>query len=199
MAQGKKFEPTPEQLRWLAANYPCTKNAELCDTLRISDATLHRLARRLGLRKSVEFVRRCQRETARAALVAGIATGRFSRQSQQMKGRCPAHLQAYKFTPGHKPEVPPEARAAQGKHRSQTIRAERRRLLFGLPQRTRLRVVAQDRHKTCYRYCMRRKGYVELPDEKNVLRYPSEEMRRPVAEKGAARHGIRILPLDCGK
>ena len=33
MAKGVKFEPTAGQLRWLAENYPCTKNAELCAAL----------------------------------------------------------------------------------------------------------------------------------------------------------------------
>lgn len=196
MAKGVKFEPTEEQLRWLAGNYHCTRNAELCAALGIGDSLLHRLARRLGLRKSEEFMRLTQAETARAAQLTGRATGRFRRQSEAMKGHCPEHLRAYKFKPGNKPRVPPEAQARRVEKWKETLKTERRRVLFGLPQRTRMRVVAQSRGKVCYRYNMRRRGYVELPGEKNVLRYPSEDMRRPLAEAGAARHGIKILPLD---
>ena len=79
------------------------------------------------------------------------------------------------------------------------IKSERRRLLFGLPQRTRLRVVRQNRGKVRYRYNMRQLGYLELPGEKNVLRYPSEEMRHRRAEANAARHGIKIMPIGDGQ
>lgn len=195
MARGVKFEPTEGRLRWLAENYPRTKNAELAAALGVSETMLHRLARRLGARKDAGFMRRCQAEAARAAVADGLATGRFRRQSERMKGRVPAAFEARMSRKGQRPRVPPESRARAAEKRRETFKAERRRLLFGLPQRTRLRVAAQDRGKVCYRYCMRRLGYVELPGEKNVLRYPDEGMRRPAAEKGAARHGIRILPL----
>lgn len=199
MAKGVKFEPTAEQLRWLAENYHCTKNAELCAALGIGGSLLHRLARRLGLRKSPEFMSLTQAEAARSAQLLGRATGRYRRQSEAMKGRVPPQWEPYLFRPGHKPKVPPEARAAAAGKRRNTFKTERRRVLFGQPQRTRLRVVAQSRGKVSYRYGMRRRGYVELPGEHNVLRYPSEAMRRPLAEKGAARHGIKILPLDGGR
>ena len=199
MAKGVKFEPTAEQLRWLAENYPCTKNAELCAALGIGGSLLHRLARRLGVRKSAEFMRLTQAETARAAQLLGRATGRFRRQSEAMKGRVPPHLRPYLFRPGHKTEVPPESHAAAIAKLGEMRKAERRRVMFGLPQRTRLRVTAQSHRKVCCRYYMRRRGYVELPGEHNVLRYPSQEMRSRRAEANAARHGIRILPLDGGQ
>lgn len=199
MAKGVKFEPTAEQLRWLAENYHCTKNAELCAALGIGGSLLHRLARRLGLRKSPEFMSLTQAEAVRSAQLLGRATGRYRRQSEAMKGRVPPQREPYLFRPGHKPKVPPEAKAAAAVKRMNTFKAERRRVLFGQPQRTRLKVTAQSRSKVSYRYEMRRRGYVELPGEHNVLRYPSEEMRRPLAEAGAARHGIKILPLDGGR
>ena len=196
MARGVKFEPTEGQLRWLAENYPRTKNAALAAALGVSETMLHRLARRLGARKDAEFMRRCQAEAAQAAVADGLATGRFRRLSERMKGRVSAAFEARMFRAGNRPpRVPPESRARAAEKRRETFKAERRRLLFGLPQRTRLRVTAQSRGKVCYRYCMRRLGYVELPGEKNMLRYPDEGMRRPAAEKGAAGHGIRILPL----
>ena len=163
MPTGIKFEPTAQQLRWLAGNYHCTSNAELCAALGIRDTLLHSLARRLGLRKSAEYMRQMRLKKIRAV--------------QQLNRT-------------------PEGRAAMSEKKRRLYKSERRRVLFGLPQRTKMKAVAQSRHKVGYRYGMRRKGYVELPGEHNVLRYPSEEMRRPLAEAGAARHGIKILPLD---
>ena len=198
MAAGVKFEPTVEQLQWLADKYPCTKNAELCAALEISQSVLSRLARKLWLNKSPEFMHQCQVDSARAAHANALATDRYRRMSEEMKGHLPAHLEAHKFRPGNKPKCTPEAYAKGAMKRNEIIKAERRRVLFGLPQRTRLHVTGQSRSKINYRYRMRRLGYVELPGEKNVLRYPAEDMRRSIAERGASRYGIKILPLDCG-
>lgn len=159
MPRGVKFEPTEEQVRWIAEVYPCTKNAELCAVLGIGREALRMYVHRNGLRKSPEY----------------------------LKTQC-------RLYPGHKRSSTPEARAKISMKVRETIKSERRRVLFGLPQRTRLRVVRQNRGKTRYRYNMRQLGYLELPGEKNVLRYPSEQMRHRRAEANAARHGIRILP-----
>lgn len=101
-----------------------------------------------------------------------------------------------RLVPGHKYTATPEVRAKISNARRELYKAERRRTLFGLPQRTRLRVGRQDRKKANCRYRMRCNGYVELPGEKNVLFYPSEDMRHPRAEANAARYGLKILPLD---
>lgn len=164
MPRGIKFEPTAEQVRWIAEVYPCTKNAELCAALGIGRGALINHARRNGLQKSPEY----------------------------LKTQC-------RLYPGHKRSSTPEARAKISMKVRTVIKSERRRVLFGLPQRTRLRVVRQNRGKVRYRYNMRQLGYLELPGEKNGLRYPSEEMRHRRAEANAARHGIKIMPIGDGQ
>ena len=75
-------------------------------------------------------------------------------------------------------------------------RDKRRTLSWGFEQRTKFRFVKQSKSKLCYRYNLRKKGYIESPEDHNLYFYPSEEMRRPIMESHATKYGIRFKQLS---
>lgn len=136
---------TDKELDWLVKRYAGTDNFTLADTLGVSESTLHRLARRFGLKKSPAYMRKCQRETA--------ATAKYFRDksglNEAMKGVYSENLRkgaAHQFRKGE------NNRQRNGEEnernrvigaavtRRETIRRERARIKAGLPQKTKLKL-----------------------------------------------------------
>ena len=69
MAKGVKITLTEKQENWLKKHFLHTKNAEIAQKLGISETAVHRFARALGLKKSRQYMVKCQRETADAARI----------------------------------------------------------------------------------------------------------------------------------
>lgn len=84
--------------------------------------------------------------------------------------------------------------------RARTVASERRRLIYGMPQRTRLRLCVSDpvrrRSRQAYRSRMKSKGYYVMEDGERVICYGDGTVRRPLAESHAASHGIRIMHIS---
>ncbi len=70
----------------------------------------------------------------------------------------------------------------------------RRTLVWGFEQRTKFRFVKQSKSKISVRYNLRKKGYIECPEDHNLYFYPTEEVRHPKIEENAIRHGIKFKP-----
>lgn len=86
----------------------------------------------------------------------------------------------------------PEGKAA----RQRVINSDRRRWRNDLPQKTRFHFSNQTADKISFRFRMRRKGYVEYKEEKNVMYYDEHTRRSLVMEQRALmRHNIRVRPL----
>ena len=58
MGRKDKIALTPEQERWLVAHFRHTRNEEIGERLGISQSSLHRFARELGLTKTRQFMRK---------------------------------------------------------------------------------------------------------------------------------------------
>ena len=67
MGKTDRITLTPEQERWLVAHFRHTRNVEIGERLGISQSSLHRFARELGLTKTRQFMRKAQRNTAEKA------------------------------------------------------------------------------------------------------------------------------------
>lgn len=195
MGNTSKIVLTPKQERWLITHFKHTKNDDICARLGISHSTLHRFARELGLKKTRQFMKKCQQATTEAANASHLRNGTYP-----PKGFIIPHSEEYRFKKGqsNKERLSPkkyrecqEKRAATWK---KTREADRRRFVFGLDQRTNFRFVQQPKSKTSYRHNMKKKGYI-TDRERSIIYYTSEEMRCPRAEANAKKHHIRILPL----
>lgn len=187
---------TVRELKWLSAHFKHTKNCEIALRLGISESTLHRLAREMGLTKSRQYMRKCQLYAASQARVSHVENGTYPPKGFIIPGS-----EKCRFRKGESVKNRMSAkryREMQEKRRAswlETRKKDRARFVFGLEQKTGFRYVKQGAPKTNYRYNMKRKGYVTNL-ERNVFFYPNEGMRCPVAERNAPKHGIKIMPLS---
>lgn len=77
------------------------------------------------------------------------------------------------------------------------IRAlERCRIALGLPQKTRMKIGREPEAKGCMRRWLMSCGYVMMDGDRLTLYYTPDTARRPRSEATAARHGIRIKPIE---
>lgn len=188
MEPKNKIVLTPEQREWLMSHFAETKNKDVAAHLGISETTVHRFAREMGLTKTRSFFLQCQRGAADAAKKWWIVTGRH-----RPKKVLPSYLAQYKYRKGEKPwtrcgmEKWKDAVERGAAKRAQTRREEKARHRWGLPQRTRLRVAQQPREKIYHRYYLKKHGYIL--DEVNLIAYWTAETTRCVKlEAGPRRY-----------
>lgn len=187
-----KIELTESQLAWLLKHYKHTKNAEAARKLGIGESTLHRFARKYGLKKTPQFMRKTQRAAADAAERSHRENGNYP-----PKGYRVPRSEVGQFKPGVSSrqrlgDKKEDARLQKmAETRRETIRKEKARILFGLPQKTKLKLTSGGAVRRDYRYLLRKAGYIVGRGE-NVAYYDEETERRPRLEASARRHHIRI-------
>lgn len=147
MAQGVKIVLSEKQEKWLIKHFKHTKNKEIAERLGIAEVSLHRIARRMGLTKSKQFVAKCQAE--RVAKAAAT--------------------------------------------RRATWKSEKARAAFGLPQRTKLRVVPVPKAKIALRYYLKRLGYIL--DEQARVAYYTEDTKRGKIIESKPQKWYKFMPI----
>lgn len=183
---------TQEQLEWFRDNFDHTRNQELADHLGTSPRCVTRMARELGLWKTKEFVAAMQRN----------ASEHGARTNRLMGGNAGAvnlikYGKATRFKPGttQRDRMSPEAYEAmlvkRGAARKELFKKERRRVVFGLEQKTNLRVVQCPREKVLLRLNLRRHGY-EIARASNEATVTNETRRSIKMEARAEKMGIRF-------
>lgn len=192
MGKTEKIVLTPKQERWLTNNFKHTKNSECAERLGISPRSVVRIARKLGLAKSRQFMSRCQRETADAAKVSHLRNGTYPpkgfRIPKSEVGQFKLGVTSRERL-GAKRENERIRKSAES--RRATIKKERARIVWGFEQRTKLKLVGNPK-KRQYRYEMRQRGY-------HVARGASEAYvtvhtkRSPKVESNARKYGIRVI------
>lgn len=186
---------TPEQLEWLKENFCHTKNQELADELGTSPRSITRMARTLGLWKTSEFVAAMQQNAANHAARRNRANGGNAGTKNLL-----LYGKAYQFKKGErqKDKMSAEAYDAMHRHigeqRKKTFKAEKRRVLFGLAQKTKLRVVQAPKEKICLRNGLRKKGY-EIGRASNVAFITVATHRSEVMEAMAIQMGISFTSI----
>lgn len=169
-----------ERLRKMFKNTP---NDVIMEKLDISFSTLHRTARALGLTNTKRFMRRCQRDAAARARESHIIHGTYPPKGYIIPGS-----ERYRFKPGETPLQRLGARKERrrveksAESRRQTLREERVRRVFGVPQRTRLRVLNRGHRFHHSVWYLRSRGY-EV-DVRNLVAWYDDGTRRcPVLER----------------
>ena len=195
MGKTTRIELTPEQERWLERHFKHTRNAEAAERLGISERSLIRIARRLGLAKSRQFMRAAQRNAADKAKESHLRNGTYP-----PKGYRIPRSEEFRFKAG---VTPVERLGKRGERkriersaesRRKTFREEKARALFGVPRKTGLRVVREPRAKTCQRWYLKRRGYIL--DERELIAYWTDETRRAVILESRPRKWYRFRPLE---
>lgn len=181
---------TQEQLEWLKENFGSTKNQELANELGTSPRSITRMARELGLWKTKEFISAMQRNASeRGARVNRANGGNAGTKNLLLYGK------AYRFKAGESnrdrmsEEAFKEMHRRIGESRKETFRKEKRRVLFGLEQKTGLRVVQCPKEKIYLRNNLRRHGY-EIARASNEAIVTDNTRRSAIMETRAIQMGI---------
>ena len=186
---------TQEQLEWLKENFGSTKNQKLANELGTSPRSITRMARELGLWKTKEFISAMQRNASEhGARVNRANGGNAGTKNLLLYGK------AYRFRAGESnkdrmsEEAFKEMHRKIGESRKKTFRKEKRRVLFGLEQKTRLRVVQCTREKICLRSNLRKRGY-EIARASNESLITASTHRSEVMECRAKNMGISFTSI----
>lgn len=193
MAQSKVILSSHDEA-WLKENYADTSNSEIKDYLGISKGVLDRMVREYNLRKSPEYLKSAKRESLRLATKAAMAMGwppkgyiipksdeaRRKGQEKIAEMRADAEINA-------------RWRKNMSECRKKLYKDEKRRVLFGLEQKTHIKVVRASRAKVCCRSELRSLGYI-IPKGSNVAYWNAETLRNEKREMNARKHGIRFEP-----
>ena len=189
-----KIVLTGEQQQWLRDNYATTLNKDCATHLGISESSVHRWARAMGLKKDPEWFHSILLERCRMMAEANRGEGNRGK-SNLMNGaktrfrKGQTNIQRY----GEENERRRIQRAAAT--RRETIRKERMRVRWGLPQQTKLRVTS-NRKATEARYALKRRGYI-IPGRGSMEAYWHDNTTRStVVESNAARVGIKVQPVE---
>ncbi len=196
--QGKKINFTDEQLAWLSAHFADTKNAEIAARLGCGESTLHRVARRLGLKKSREFMSSVNRASLEACWQANKGEGNHGKKNLVVHGV------RYRFKKGERPidrhgaEGEARRRKKLRATRNDIIRRERLRIKWGLPQLTKIKLVLDKKAgqlQRMARYALKQRGYIVSRGAK-VIYYDGSTQRSAIVERNAVKKGLTILSIQ---
>ena len=87
------------------------------------------------------------------------------------------------------------AEFARAETRKRMVMAERRRVAFGLEQKTALRVVKAPKAKIYLRHELRKRGYV-VPHASSDATIATDTRRSAILEQRAEKMGIRFYPTE---
>ena len=167
---------TEKEVAWIVKHFKHTKNDDIMAKFDIGESTLHRLARKYGLKKTKQQMRKMQRNAANHANAACKKYGVYEETRQRMKIKMrEMYASGIVHPAGFKPGVSNRERLGEKRFRAaieksvastkETRRKERMRIRWGLPQKTKLRLhpyglTAKGRKKINYRHNLRKRGYL---------------------------------------
>ena len=202
---------TEKEVGWIVRHYQHTKNADIMEKYGIGESTLHRVARKHGLKKSRQQMKKTQANATEAAHQACKDYGiyeetrvRMRRKMQDLKSRgeripgsfMPGESNRDRLGPKRFKQCIEKATATMREIR----RKERVRIHWGLPQQTRLNIsyngyTAEARKRSIHRHLFRKHGYI-VPRGGNEVYYDNETIRSEQMEQNARLWGLRVLPAD---
>lgn len=189
-----KIVLTDEQQQWLRDNYATTLNKDCAAHLGISESSVHRFARDMGLKKDPEWFHALVLERVRMMAAVNRGPGNHGKKNLHLgephrfrKGQ--TNRERY----GEEKERQRILKAAAT--RRETIRKERMRVNWGLPQQTKLRVISNPQARYA-RYALKSRGYI-IPARGSMEAYWDENTTRSaIVENNAAKVGIKVQPVE---
>ena len=183
--QLNKIRLRPDQLDWLVKHFKDRENEFLAYKLGISETSLHRLARRYGLKKSNAFLKARSQDGGRTSIYYHRKRddGFIPKKGDPVR---PGSEKAW-FRPGEKSvDRIGKRREAERIRKSAASRKATRlneviRLRRGLPQLTRLRIRTLPKEAYVERYYLLRRGYI-LDDAQLVAYWTPDTLRCPRKE-----------------
>ena len=179
---------TASMVDFLIDHYKEMSNTVLAEHLGISLSCLRRKLHELGLRKhpvtklmtAAETVRQLYSSHSHSeiARLTGISTRMVSRIVKKY----------------HLSRTLDDARQIRSRSRRSIIKREKARVLFGLPQKTNIKVVG-NKKRVVLKSILKSYGYLVIPG-RNTLYYHENLKRRPIRESNGQRLGLTFQPMS---
>ncbi|EFC75596.1 MAG: DNA-binding protein [Prevotella buccae] len=179
---------TVSMVDFLIDHHKEMNNTALAGHLGISLSCLRRKLHELGLRKhpvtkamtATDTVRRLYNNHSHSeiALLTGISTRSVSRIVKKY------HLE----------RTVDETRQIRSRSRKSIIKREKARVLFGLPQKTNIKVVG-NKKRVVLKSILKSYGYLAIPGH-NTLYYNEQLKRRPIRESNGQKLGLQFQPMS---
>ena len=180
---------TAEDDNFLMERYYSERLIDLARQLGCSRSTVTHHARRLGLWKG----RNAGRNRDAIALVEMEHDNLTYKELAQRTGMTVKTVCRYARMHGLR-RSSEQWRANLSRKRKELYCRERARITFGLEQRTKLKVVCNQRRNQL-RAKLRQSGYSVSEEDSNILYYPENQCRRPIREQHGMAMGLRFEPL----
>lgn len=175
----KRLELTEGQISSFVREYPCTANSVLMKRYDMSETSLHRLARKHGLKKSREFMVESQLKGARAAELSHMAHGTYPKKGYRIPRSDEHSINDYRL---RETEEQKSARLSKAREsRNASIAEDKRRILFGLPPKLKMKLIKQPRSLCALRHTLRKHGYI-VGRGSHVAYYTPDTERMPEVE-----------------
>lgn len=171
---------TDEEIQYLKDNYANTKNKYIRARLGIGNTLLHRTAIKLGLKKRADYATVFSKKVVNDGRLNNRPTQEAIENSQAK------HLKRLNDKEYHSWW---RKRCSDGVNK--LIKAEKRRVMFGLEQKSNRKVTKAPPYKTRVRTILRRHGYV-IERGSNIAYYNEEIIRDLRKEELACKYGIKI-------
>lgn len=190
-----KIVLSDKQTAWLTKHFKHTKNAECAEKLGISLRSVNRLAKKLGLCKTPQFIRKCQQDAALAAKDSHLRNNTYPPKGYAIPNR---EVGAFKNgeTPlqrlGKRKDTERVRKAAESL--AKTRKSERARATFGFPQRTKLRVFPVPKAKVELRWYLKSRGYIV--DDVARVAYYDENTRRGKRIESKPQRWYKFQPIE---
>ena len=198
---------TEKEERWIIRHYQHTKNDDIMAKFHIGESSLHRLARKHGLKKSRQHMKKTQRNATSHAKEACKRFGMYEDTSQRMRKEAADRKARGERLPGsfmpgvsNLDRLGPKRFRECNEKRSATMREirrkERLRLHWGLPQLTKLNIsyngyTPAARKRSNHRHLFRVHNYI-VERGATVVYYDEMTDRRPRMEANAYKYGLKV-------
>ena len=166
---------------WFVENYPNMRDIDLARELGVCEMTVHRMAVRRGLKKDPEYLAMVKKRSQQAATEA-------NRNNKSKIQRFVEMGMKYRFKKGETnierfgEEINKKRIEKSVKARCEVQRKERARATFGLPQKTKIKVIPQDPRKARLKWYLTSRGYI-VSDKDRTAYYNDKTKRGRVVER----------------
>lgn len=202
---------TAEEEAWIIKHFRNTPNAAIMQRIDIGESTLHRIARKHGLKKTSQYMNRARRLNAEVGTRRCRELGVYKENAvrarlmwQSIKTRPREEWPGYK--PGLKPWEQPgmtRRKYVRAKQKAEEAMKHQRkmecfRIVSGEKQQTKLRLRTNITHRaSVQKYRMIQEyDYFAIEGEVGVICYDEQTRRSIRSEETARRHGLKVEAAD---
>lgn len=198
------------EVQWIIRHFKHTKNEDIMRKYGIGESQLHRVARKYGLKKSRPFTKKAQMNATMAAHEACKEYGIYEETARRMKEKMLGMSARGERIPGSfmpgvnnlmrlGPKRNRERIEKSRQKRNETIRKERIRIHWGLPQKTKMHLTydgtnERSRKKSIHRSLFRKHGYIVDYGDDTVY-YDDDTLRHHKMEANDHLWGLKIEKL----